>query len=61
MVERYLEADSNIGLRCCFAAVVFSAVLLKPDPSATPDALPLASLPQRKKRFVSLLLTAETA
>ena len=37
-------------------AVVFSDVLLRPDPSAAPDALPPHSIPSRKMAFVAYLL-----
>lgn len=38
-------------------AVVFSTVILRPDPSATPDSLSLSSsIPRRRQNFILLLL-----
>lgn len=51
-----LEPEPALTFDATCTAVVFSSVLFRPDPSATPDSLPVSSIPRRRAAFIQLLL-----
>ncbi|KAL8287480.1 hypothetical protein RQP46_003338 [Phenoliferia psychrophenolica] len=58
LVAHTLDENERIA-RIDRLAVVFSSVLMRSDPAATPDTLPLSSIPRRRKAFVLHLLSVE--